>query len=398
MSDVFIIGVGQTTVGKKQAESLADMGASAVTQAMYNSGLAAEKITAFYAGNMMSGQLCNQQLIATLIANRSGLTGCEAITAEGACGSGGAAARLGFMAIASGCHNAVVVCGAEKMTHTDREDTTQALATASHWDSEGGKGETFLSLNAAVMEQYMAQYNLDTSAFANFSINAHKNALTNPQAMLRKHLDHDDYHASRSISGPIKLMDAPPICDGAAALILGNLEIALEAQEQGIPVVRISASAVASDQLALADRENLLKLAAAEMSAQRAYHQSGLTPADIDLFEPHDAYTIMTALSLEACGFAAPGTATQFTEDELGLNGTLPITTFGGLKARGHPVGATGIYQMVECFMQLTDSAGENQVHGARIAMAQNFAGAAAVVFTHIMERCENLATAYIAA
>ena len=398
MSDVFIIGVGQTTVGKKQDMSLADIGASAVTQAIAGSGLAAKDITAFYAGNMMSGQLCNQQLIATLIANQSGLTGCEAITAEGACGSGGAAARLGFMAIASGCHDAVVVCGAEKMTHTERENTTQALATASHWESEGGKGETFLSLNAAVMNRYTEQYNLDASAFADFSVNAHKNAMTNPQAMLRKDLGYDDYQASRSICGPIKLMDAPPICDGAAAIILGNRRVALEAQEKGLPVVHISASAVASDELALADRESLLKLAAAETSAQRAYRQSGLTPADIDIFEPHDAYTIMTALSLEACGFAAPGTGTQFTEEEISLTGILPITTFGGLKARGHPVGATGIYQLVECFMQLTDTAGENQVHGARIAMAQNFAGAAAVVFTHILERCDNLASAYMAA
>lgn len=398
MSDVFIIGVGQTPVGKKQDLSLADMGASAVIEALEYSQLEPKTVTAFYAGNMMSGQLCNQQLVATLIANKAGLTGCEAITAEGACGSGGAAARLGYMAIASGCHDAVVVCGAEKMTHSDYNDTTAALATASHWDTEGGQGETFLSLNAAVMDRYMENYKLTPSAFADFSVNAHKNAMTNPHAMLRKDLGHDDYDASRSICGPIKLMDAPPICDGAAAIILGNLDIAIEAQEKGIPVARISASAVASDHLALADRDSLLKLQAAETSAQRAYRQSGLTPADIDLFEPHDAYTIMTALSLEACGFAAPGTATEFSEEELGLNGSLPITTFGGLKARGHPVGATGIYQMVECFMQLTDTAGENQVHGARIAMAQNFAGAAAVVFTHIMERCENLAAGYIAA
>ncbi|MEZ5525238.1 MAG: beta-ketoacyl synthase N-terminal-like domain-containing protein [Pseudomonadales bacterium] len=398
MSDVFIIGVGQTPVGKKQDLSLADMGASAVIEALAYSQIEPEKVTAFYAGNMMSGQLCNQQLVATLIANKAGLTGCEAITAEGACGSGGAAARLGFMAIASGCHEAVVVCGAEKMTHSEREDTTAALATASHWDTEGGKGETFLSLNAKVMDLYMDHYQLSQSSFANFSVNAHKNAMTNPNAMLRKQLGHDDYDASRSICGPIRLMDAPPICDGAAAIILGNLNVAIAAQEKGIPVVRISASAVASDHLALADRESLLKLSAAEVSAHRAYRQSGLTPADIDLFEPHDAYTIMTALSLEACGFAAPGTATELSEEDIGLNGNLPICTFGGLKARGHPVGATGIYQLVECFMQLTDTAGENQVYGARIGMTQNFAGAAAVVFTHILERCENLAAGHIAA
>lgn len=390
MRDVYIIGVGQTQVGKRP-ESLAELGVIAVSQALASAKISTDKITALYAGNMMSGQLCNQQLVASLIASQSGLVGYEAITAEGACGSGGAAARLGYMAIASGCHDTVVVCGVEKMTHRDRDDITSALATASHWPTEGSKGETFLSLNAAVMESYMSAYSLTSDAFAEFAINAHKNAMTNPVAMLHKEIDRAVYLDSRAICGPIKLMDAPPVCDGAAALVLGNLDAATAAQAQGISVVRISASAVACDHLALADRASLVKLVAAEVSSQYAYRQANLTPAEIDFFEPHDAYTVMTALSLEACGFADPGTATQFSEQNIGLDGRLPITTFGGLKARGHPVGATGVYQLVECFLQLTDAAAENQVKGARIGMAQNFGGAASVVFTHIVERCNVL-------
>ncbi len=177
------------------------------------------------------------------------------------------------------------------------------------------------------------------------------------------------------------------MCDGAAALILGNHDVAKAAQAQGIPIVRITASTVACDHLAMADRDSLVRLVAAESSAQSAYSQAGRTPADIDVFEPHDAYTVMTALSLEACGFAEPGTGINFSEADIALDGKLPICTFGGLKARGHPVGATGVYQIAECFLQLTDAAGDNQVKDARIAMAQNFGGTASVVTTHILER-----------
>ncbi len=296
--------------------------------------------------------------------------------------------RLGVQAIASGAHKSVVICGVEQVTHAPREDITQSLATASCWEFEGGEGETFLTLNARVMQQYMNRYTVGPEVFAPFAINAHHNASLNPRAMLKKTIDTHTYLNSKPIASPIKLFDAPPICDGAAALVLVNEEMAMAAKRAGKPVIKVCASAVASDHLLLSDRANLLSLEGAKKSTLMAYRQGQFTPADIDLFEPHDAYTIMTVLSLEAAGFADIGCGYQLgNEDTIGLNGRIPITTFGGLKSRGHPIGATGVYQLAECFEQLCECAGENQVKNARVAMAQNMGGAGSVVFTHILSR-----------
>ena len=388
MKDVYILSCSQIPVGKYHQENLASLGSLAVSKALHKTPVEPTDVGALYAGNMMSGQLSHQQLVATLIANHSGLTGCEAITAEGACGSGGAAMRLGYQAIASGSHKCVVVCGVEHVTHAPREDITQALATASCWEKEGGKGETFLTLNAKIMQQYMQKHNVGPEAFAPFAINAHNNAQKNPRAMLRKTIDTQTYLTSKVISAPIKLYDAPPICDGAAALVLVNTDLAIAAKKAGLTPVKVTGSAVASDQLSIESRKDLLTLKGAKQSFIKAYKQSHLTPADIDLFEPHDAYTIMTILSLEAAGFSDYGCGYRLSESSIiSLDGEIPITTFGGLKARGHPVGATGVYQLAECFEQLTEQAGDNQVKNARIAMAQNLGGAGSVAFTHILQR-----------
>ncbi|BCD96461.1 thiolase C-terminal domain-containing protein [Marinagarivorans cellulosilyticus] len=387
--EVFVLGVGMMPIGKQKKLCIGRMGAASLTKAIEDAGLELDDVSALYTGNMMAGQLCSQQLVATIVSNYAGLTGVETITAEGACGSGAAAARMGYMAVASGCHKIVGVCGVEKMTHRDKEITTQALATASYRGTESGKGETFLTLNAQLMKRYMSTYNIPSERFSGFSINAHKNALSGPHAMLKKPVVADDYNASRIICEPLRLLDAPPICDGAASIILGNKDMAKSCINSGIPVTKILASSVASDELALAQRKNVVRLASAEVSSNRAYSAAGIGPKHIDIFEPHDAYTIMTALSLEAAGFAEHGTGTEFSsEQKIGLQGELPICTFGGLKARGHPVGATGIYQIAECFLQLTQRAGENQVHNACIGMTQNFSGAASVAFTNILEAC----------
>lgn len=388
MKDVYILSSGQIPVAKYPESTLGSLGSQAVLQALEGAELDPQEVGALYAGNMMSGQLSHQQLVATLIANHSGMTGCEAITAEGACGSGGAAMRLGFQAIASGSHESVVVCGIEHVTHAPREDITQALATASCWTQEGGQGETFLTLNARVMQAYMEKYKVGPEVFAPFAINAHNNGSLNSRAMLRKKLDLQTYLDSKLIAPPIKLFDAPPICDGAAALVLVSEDIAIAAKKEGKSVIKVSASAVACDHLLLSDRPDLLSLEGAKKSSLMAYRQSGYNPGNIDVFEPHDAYTIMTVLSLEAAGFADTGCGYLMGEEgAIGLEGNLPITTFGGLKSRGHPVGATGVYQIAECFEQLTDSAGDNQVKNARVAMTQNMGGAGSVVFTHILER-----------
>lgn len=388
MRDVYLIGAGQTPVSKGAEVRGRYLAAEAIENAVKNAGIEKSTLTALVAGNMMSGMLSKQQQLGPLFADTAGLRGVEAATVEAACASGAAAARWGFMCVAGGFHSAVAVCGVERMTHASRTETTQALATASDWESEGSHGESFISLNAKLMAAYMDAYDAEPEDFAHFAVNAHHNALSNPNALLHKPIDKEKYLKSKSLVGPVKLLDAPPICDGAAAIILASEEVAAQAKRSGLPMVRISASAVGTDSLSLETRGDKLCLSGAKKSSFSAYEQAQVGPEEIDLFELHDAYTVITALSLEAAGFAKPGEGAKFGQDgAIALNGRLPISTFGGLKARGHPVGATGIYQMAEVYQQLTGTAGENQVPDAKVALVQNIGGTGASVVSHILTR-----------
>jgi acetyl-CoA C-acetyltransferase len=387
MRPIYILGVGQTPVSKESDLSIRQLAAAAVRAALADAGI--ERVDALYLGNMLSGILSQQQHLGALVADAAGLRGVEAATAEAACSSGAAAMRWGVMAIASGLHDVVVVAGVEKMTHTDRYATTRALATASDWDSEGAKGYNFVSLNAALMQEYIQRYRVNRSLFAPFAINAHKNALGNPNALFHKEIDALIYEQSKMVHDPVRLYDASPICNGAAALVLAAGD-AVGRAAAGRPAVRVIASAGATDSVGIADRRDRLTLDGVMFSSRRAYAQAEIGPADVDIFELHDAYTIMSVLSLEAAGFARPGEGLWLgLNGAIGRQGRLPISTMGGLKARGHPVGATGVYQLAELYLQLTEQAGPNQIPNARTAMAQNIGGTGATVLTHILRREE---------
>ncbi|MDW8319175.1 MAG: beta-ketoacyl synthase N-terminal-like domain-containing protein [Anaerolineae bacterium] len=387
MRDIYILGVGQIPVTKETDQSIRRLAADAVRAALADAEI--ERVGALYVGNMLSGMLSQQQHLGALVADAAGLRGVEAATAEAACSSGAAALRWGIMAIASGLHDVVVVAGVEKMTHTDRYETTRALATASDWETEGSKGHNFISLNAVIMQEYIRRYRVNRSLFAAFSLNAHRNAITNPYALFRKEVTILDYEQSRIVHEPIRLYDAAPVCNGAAAVVLAAGDKVARSRA-GRPPVQVVASAAATDSVGIADRRDLLLLDGVMFSSRRAYAQADVLPADIDIFELHDAYTIMAVLSLEAAGFARPGQGLWLGVDgEIGLQGRVPISTMGGLKARGHPVGATGLYQIVELYLQLTGQAGPNQVPNARIGMAQNIGGTGATVITHILKRCD---------
>jgi acetyl-CoA C-acetyltransferase len=315
------------------------------------------------------------------------LSGIEAFTIEAACASGGAAARMGFLTVAGAAHDVVVVCGVERMSHVDRDTVTRALATAADWQLEGARGESFLSLNAELMRRYIATYGVRAEDFAPFAINAHKNALTNPAALLRKEIDLESYLESRLVASPLRLFDASPICNGAAAIVLAAADIRTRPRGER-PAVRIGASAAATTSLALERRSDPLRLEAVAASTVKSLMQAGIGHDDVDFFELHDAYTIMSALSLESAGFAAPGSATRLAaEGQLGPDGWLPIATMGGLKARGHPVGATGIYQLGEAYLQLTGLAGANQLEAPEHGLVQNIGGTGATVVTHVLSR-----------
>lgn len=383
--DVLIAGVGQTPVTKDHRSRGRYLAAAAVRAALADADLDPRRVGALYAGNMLSGILANQQQLGALVADYAGLAGIEAVTIEAACASGAAAIRLGYQAVAGGIHDAVVVCGVERMTHVERDAATRALATAADWELEGVCGESFLSLNAALMRAYISEHGVAPERFAPFAIAAHRNALTNPNALLHKPLDLETYLASRMVTEPIRLFDVSPICNGAAALVLTAPDLMAGSNR---PPVRIAGSALATAPLALARRADPLELSAVTASTRAAFAQAAIDHGDVDLFEPHDAYTIMTTLTLEAAGFAKRGAGLDYADaSRIGLKGELPLATFGGLKARGHPVGASGCYQMVEAFLQLAQRAGANQVQDAAVALVQNIGGTGATVVSHVLRR-----------
>ncbi len=385
MRSVSIVGIGQSPVGELWNRSARMIAYDAISAAMADAGV--EHADALYLGNMLSGTLIDQEHLATLVADACGLRGIEAAKIEAACASGAAALRVGIMAIASGFHDVVIVAGLEKMSDTVGKDTTAGLATAADAETEALHGVSFVGINALIMQRYMYEYKVPLDAFAGFSINAHRNGANNPNAMFQSPISLDAYMRAPVIATPINMMDSSPVCDGAAALILVPTEHAhryTSGHRRG--AVQILASASATDSIAVHDRRDPLLLQAAETSSRRALAQAGVGLEAIDFFELHDAFTIMAALSLEACGFAPRGEGWRFAyEDAIGPTGRLPLSTMGGLKSRGHPVGATGVYQIVETVQQLTGEAGANQVPGARVGMAQNIGGSGATILTHIL-------------
>jgi acetyl-CoA C-acetyltransferase len=385
MRNVSIIGIGQSPVGEWWERSLRHIAYEAVAGAMADAGI--ETADALFVGNMLSGSLLEQEHLATLIADFCGLRGIEAAKVEAACASAAAALRVGTMAVASGMHDVVIVAGVEKMTDTVGKDTTAGLATAADAEYESLHGVSFVGLNALIMQRYLHEFDVPEDGFAGFSINAHRNGARNPNAMFQAPIDLNAYRRAPVVATPITIMDSSPICDGAAAVVLVPTDRVKEfttGHHNG--AVHILSSASATDTLAVHDRTDPLFLEAAYISSQKAYLQAGVTPRDIDFFELHDAFTIMSALSLEATGFAERGQGWQMAHEELiGIDGQLPISTMGGLKSRGHPVGATGVYQIVEVVQQLTERAGANQIKNARMGMAQNIGGSGATIVTHIL-------------
>lgn len=382
MRQVAILGIGQTTIGEHWDQSLREIGGHAALAAMQDAGM--EQVQAVYVGNMLSPLVSGQNQLGAFLGDWIGPWPKEAVKLEAACGSGAAAFRAALMAVASGEVESALALGVEKMTDRAGHDVTAALATAADADYEVEQGVSFVGLNALIMRRYMHEYGWNHGDFAPFSINSHANAVDNPFARLRDRITVEKFEKASMIATPINLLDASPIGDGAAAAVLVPADRAKSLP--GRPRVVVSASAAATDTIAVHSRQDPLWLAAAQQSAARCYQLAGLTPDDIDLFELHDAFSIMSALSLEACGFAERGQGVRLgLEDKISIKGSIPICTRGGLKARGHPVGATGMYQIVEVVQQLRGECGRTQVDGARVGMAQNIGGSGASIITHIL-------------
>ena len=379
MRKVAILGIGQTKIGEHWEKSLREIGGDAAFAAMQDAGL--EKVDALFVGNMLSPLVNGQNQLGTFFADWIGLWKQEAVKIEAACGSGAAAFRAALMSVASGDVESALVVGVEKMTDKAGRDVTAALATAADADYEVDQGISFVGINALVMRRYMYEFGWKHEDFAPFSINAHANAMHNPNARLHEKISVEKFERSSMVATPINLLDASPTGDGAAAMVIVPAERVLRK-----PRILVSASAAATDTIAVHSRKDPLFLQAAYQSSKRAYEMAGVTSSDINVFELHDAFSIMAALSLEASGFAERGRGVRLALDnEISIQGRVPVCTRGGLKARGHPVGATGMYQLVEVVQQLRGECGPTQVDGAKIGMAQNIGGSGATILTHIL-------------
>ena len=383
MSDVVIAGLGQTDVGEHYGISLRDLALLALEPAIRDAGNLKPDI--LFVGNMVAPAASHQAHLGALISDYSGLEGIEASTIEAGGASGGAALRMGYLAVKSGEAKVALVLGIEKVTDQLGPSAESMQTLSEDSDYEAVQGLTPNAQAALLLRRYMHQYGIGHEAFAGFSILAHANAMTNPHAMYHNQVTLEAYKKADPLSDPLTLFDTSPVADGAAAVIL-TLSESLPAGYSG-PLVRITGSSLVTDRLAIHDRPDPLAFDAARRSVERACRQAGILPTDVDLFELYDSYSIYAALALEAAGFSERGQGCKLAQDGgLVLRGELPIATFGGLKARGNPGGATGVYQAVEAALQLRGQAGSNQVPGAHKALIQCLAGPASTAVTHVLE------------
>lgn len=383
MSEVVIAGLGQTDVGEHYTISLRDLSLMALEAAISDAGGLRPDI--LFIGNMLAPAASHQAHLGALIADYGGLEGIEASTIEAGGASGGAALRMGYLAVKSGEAKVALVLGVEKVTDQLGPGAESMQALGEDSDYEAVQGLTPNSQAALLMRRYMHQYGVSHDSFAGFPILAHENALTNPHAMYHNSVSMEAYKTADPLSDPLTLFDTAPVADGAAAVIVTLPELLPGDYSQ--PLVKITGSSLVTDRLAIHDRPEPLAFAAVKLSVERACRQAGIMPADVDLFELYDSYSIYAALALEAAGFTGPGEGWKLAQDgKLSRNGLLPIATLGGCKARGNPGGATGVYQAVEAVLQLRGQAGVNQVKDTRKALIQCLAGPASTAVAHILE------------
>lgn len=387
MIDVVIAGIGQTPVEEHWDKSLRELGFAAIEAATLDAG--GLRPQALFVGNMLAPQLSRQAHLGALLADFAGLTGIEAYTLEAGGASGGAALRAGYMAVASGQVEVALVLGVEKFSDVVGSSVDAALATGSDSDYEAIQGLTPNAQAALLMRRYLHEHQTPREGFAGFPLVAHANGASNPNAMFRKAISAEAYNRAGMVSDPLNMFDVAPSADGAAALVLTRSNLL----PPGLPhrLVRVAGSSMATATLALHDRTDPLSFEAARISVEKACLKAHITPLQVDLFELYDAYSIYAALSLEAAGFAERGGGWKLAQNggapaEISLHGSLPISTLGGLKARGNPGGAAGVYQAVEAALQLRGEAGVNQVPAARRALIQCLGGPASAAVTHVLE------------
>ncbi len=386
MREVSIIGIGIAQFGELWDKSLRQLGLETGLAAISDAGITSKDIDALYIGNMAAGSTLQQEHVSALIADYCGLAGqnIPATRVEAASASGGLAIRQAYMAIAGGFIDIAVVGGAEKMTDVSDSESSYAVSMGSDEQWESKAGATFTSLHAIIAQSHMNHYGTTREQLSAISAKNHYHASLNPMAQFPFAINTEAVSNSGMVSSPLRMLDCAPNSDGAAAVVLCATE---KAKNMNKKAIRIIGSGQASDTLSLHHRKNLYKLPAIGVAARRALDSCKKKPSDIDLLEVHDNYTISEIIALEEIGIFKEGEAgIKSLEGETKLGGKIPVNTSGGLKARGHAPGATGIAQIIEIVQQLRGEAGDRQVKNARIGMAENHGGTAATAVVHILE------------
>jgi acetyl-CoA C-acetyltransferase len=382
MRDVAIIGAGLTNFGELWPQSIRDIFVDAALGAIKDAGV--DHIDSMYVGAMSSGLFVGQEHLGAVMADYLGMAPVPATRVESACASGGASVRQAYLEVASGASDIVLAGGVEKMT--DGADVTEALATAADQEYEVYQGITFPGLYAMMARSHMQEFGTTREQIASVAVKNHRHGAKNPNAQYRSEVTLEQVLGSTMVADPLRLLDCSPVSDGGAAVIVASMDVAKKLKK---PIVRIKASAQASDTIALHSRPSFTTLGSVVAAAKKAYASAQLKPKDIQVVEVHDCFTIAEIIVTEDLGFfdkGKGGPAVESGSTAIGGGGCHVVNPSGGLKAKGHPVGATGVAQIIELYHQLTGGAGERQVKGARIGMAQNMGGSGASCVIHILE------------
>ncbi len=384
--DVAIVGIGATAFGEHWNKGLKELVTEAGFSAAGDAGIRGKDIEFILVGNMSGGMFVGQEHVAALVADFLGLNPTPAVRVEAACASGAVALRQGYLAVASGMYDLVAVGGVEKMTDVQGSLATSVLAGAMDTEWEAYFGATFPGIYALIAQRYTYEYGLTREQLAKVAVKSHYHGSLNPLAHFRNRITVDDVLNSPLQADPLRLFDCCPVSDGAACVLLTPLDRAKEYTDT--PIV-IEACTQASGTLALFERRDICTIDATVEAARLAFQQAKVTRKDIDVVEAHDCFSISEILALEDLGFCKKGEAGKmYSDGQTYVGGTLPVNTDGGLKASGHPVGATGVKQVVELTKQLRNEA-ENgrQVRGAEIGLAHNIGGSGATAVVTILRR-----------
>ncbi len=382
MEDVCVVGAGSTKYGKLE-DSLADITVQSSASAIESAGIEPKEIKAGYISNVF-GVADKQVHLGPVVMSNLGIPERPSLSIESACGSGSVSFREAFANVAAGFYDAVLVTGVEKVTHTGTEWTTTYFSYCSDFFYEGQAGASFPGLFASMARAYLAEFGATEEDFAMVAVKNHDNGLLNPKAHLRKKITVDDVMRSPVVASPLKLYDCCPFSDGASSVILCSKKFA---QEHGGDYIKVTGSGRGGSPAALQGRERITTIPSTKIAADAAYKMAGITPRDIDFAEVHDCFTIAEVVDSEDLGFFEKGQGYRAArENRTARDGDIPINPSGGLKSKGHPIGATGVGQVVEVYEQLTGKAGQRNLKNVSTGLTHNFGATGASCAVHIFE------------